>query len=79
MGFIPNNTRQHMASSPFKPAMLERKVYNNFDITFFSVSTFAKPSCDNVLQPESGGGEGCNTLSHLALANDNTRKIYDYN
>ena len=41
--------------------MLERKVYNNDDITFFSgiltfakpsfaKPSFAKPSCDNVLQ-----------------------------
>ena len=43
--------------------MLERKVYNNDDITFF-----AKPECDNVLLPEPRSGEGCNTLSHSGLA-----------
>ena len=30
--------------------MLGRKVYNNDDITFFSVLMIAKPECDNVLQ-----------------------------
>ena len=25
---------------------------------------FAKPECDNVLQPEPRSDEGCNTLSH---------------
>ena len=49
-GFIPINTRQQRASLPFKPSVLEKNVYNNDNITFFSVSTFAKPSCDNVLQ-----------------------------
>ena len=46
-GFIPINTWQHRASLPFKPGVLERKVYNNDDITFFSILMFAKPSCDN--------------------------------
>ena len=51
-GFIPINTQQQRASLPFKPCVLESKVYNNDHITFFSVLlTFAKPSCDNVLQP----------------------------
>ena len=49
--------------------MLERKVYNNDDITFF-----AKPECDNVLLPEPRSGEGCNTLSHSGLANVIIRK-----
>ena len=51
-GFIPINTRQQRASLPFKPGVMERTVYNNDDKTFFSVLTFAKPECDNVLQPE---------------------------
>ena len=44
-GFIPINTWQQRASLPFKPGgdVLERKVYNNDDITFFSVKMFAKP------------------------------------
>ena len=50
-GFILINTLKQMASLPFSPGMLERKVYNNDDIIFFSVLTFAKPECDNVLQP----------------------------
>ena len=49
-GFIPINTQQQRASLSFKPGVLERKVYNNDNITFFSVITFSKPSCDNVLQ-----------------------------
>ena len=38
-GFITINKRQQRASLPFKPSgdVLERKVYNNDDITFFSV------------------------------------------
>ena len=43
-GYIPINTRQQRASLPFKPGVLERKVYD--DITFFIVLTFAKLSCD---------------------------------
>ena len=50
-GFIPINTRQQRASLPFKPGVLERKVYNNYDIIFFSILMFAKPECD-MLQPE---------------------------
>ena len=50
MGLIPINTRQQRASLPFKPGVLERKEYNNDDKTFFSILTFAKPECDNVLQ-----------------------------
>ena len=33
------------------------------------VLTFAKPECDNVLQPYASRGEGCNTLLHEGLAN----------
>ena len=40
----------------------------------FRILTFAKPECDNVLQPEPRSGEGCNTLSHEGLANVNIRK-----
>ena len=40
----------------------------------FRVLTFAKPECDNVLQPEPRSGEGCNTLSHEGLANVDIRK-----
>ena len=50
-GLIPINAWQQRASLPFKPSVLERKIYNNDDKTFFSIKTFAKPSCDNVLQP----------------------------
>ena len=50
MDFIPINTRQQRASLPFKPGVLERKVYNNDDKTFFSILKFAEPECDNVLQ-----------------------------
>ena len=71
MGFIPINTWQQRASLPFKRGVLERKVYNNDDKTFFSVLTFVKPLCDNVLQPKPGRGECCNT-SNKGLANVNT-------
>ena len=40
----------------------------------FRVSTFAKPECDNVLQPDPRSGEGCNTLLHEGFANVDTRK-----
>ena len=40
----------------------------------FRILTFAKPECDNVLQPEPRSGEGCNTLSHEGLAHVNIRK-----
>ena len=50
VGFIPINTLHQRTSLTFKPIMLERKVYNNDDITFFPILMFAKPSCDNVLQ-----------------------------
>ena len=67
-GFIPINTGQQRASLPFKPGVLERKVYDNdgiiFFIIFFSVLTFAKTSCYNVLQPAPLCSTGCNTLSH---------------
>ena len=62
-GFIPINTQQQRASLPFNPGVLERKVYNNDDITFFSVLTFAKLR-----------GWGCNTVSHSGLANINTQE-----
>ena len=59
--------------------MLERKVYNNDDITFFlRILTFAKPECDNVLQPSPLRGSSCNTLSHSGLANVNIRKRMFY-
>ena len=51
VGFIPIKTWQQKASLPFKPSVLESKLYNNDDKIFFSVLTFAKPLCDNVLQP----------------------------
>ena len=41
--FMPINTRQQRASLPFKPGVLERKVYNDADITFFFILMFAKP------------------------------------
>ena len=47
-------------SLPFQPGVLERKVNNNDDITFFSILTFAKLSCDNVLQPSLLCCSGCN-------------------
>ena len=58
MVFIPINTRQQRASLPFKPGVVEMKV------TFFSILTFAKPPCNNVLQPEQRSGSDCITLSH---------------
>ena len=33
----------------FKPSVLERKVNNNDNLSFFSVLMFAKPDCDNVM------------------------------
>ena len=66
-GFIPVNAQQQRASLPFKPGVLERKVYNNDDITFFSILTFVK-------RP----GSGCNILSHFGKANINTLKIMFY-
>ena len=50
-GVIPINLQQQRALLPFKPCVLEMKVYNNDDITFFSVLTFVMRSCDNMLQP----------------------------
>ena len=35
---------------------------------------FAKPECDNVLQPDPRSGEGCNTLLHKGFANADTWK-----
>ena len=38
---------------------------------------FAKPECDNVLQPDPRSGEDCNTLSHgLANVNMGKRMLY---
>ena len=34
------------------------------------VSTFAKPECDNVLQPDSGISEGCSTLLDESFAKE---------
>ena len=59
--------------------MLERKVYNNDEITFFfRILTLARPSCDNALQPSPLRGSGCNTLSHSGLADVNIRKRMFY-
>ena len=67
MCFISINIWQQRDSLPFKPDVLEMKAYNNDNITLFSVLMFAKPKCDNVLQP-SIHGSFCNTLSHSGLA-----------
>ena len=49
-------------------------MYINKRITHsFPCINFAKPLCDNVLQPEPRSSEGCNT-SHSGLANVNTEK-----
>ena len=40
----------------------------------FHVSKFAKPECDNVLQPVPQSGAGCNTLSHEVFTKVNTEK-----
>ena len=79
-GFDPINTWQQRASLPFKPGVVERKihVYNNDDKTFFSILTFAKPSCDNVLQPTLLRVSACNSLSHSGLATVNIRKRIFY-
>ena len=60
-GFIPMNTWQQSAKLLFKRGVLERKVYNNDKLKFFSVLTFAKPSFDNVLQPEQHCRSGYST------------------
>ena len=39
-------------------------LYNKRIKHFFLVLTFAKPKCDNVLQPDPRSGEGCNTFLH---------------
>ena len=44
----------------------------------FCVLAFAKPKCDNVLQPEPLRGSSCNTLSHSGLASVNRWKIMFY-
>ena len=78
VGFISINSRQQRASLPFKPDMLERKVYTNDDITFLFALMSTKPECD-VLQPEPLlSGSGCNTLSRSGLANVNTGKRMFY-
>ena len=69
VGFIPINSWQQRASLSFKPDVLERKVNNNDNITFFSAVTFAV-----ALQPKQLSSEGCNTLSHEGLANVTTHK-----
>ena len=66
-GFISINALQQRASLSFKPGVLERKVYNNDEKTFFSVLTFAKPSCYNVVQPLPLQNWGYNTLSHSTV------------
>ena len=78
VGIIPIKTLQQRDSLPFNPNVLERNVFKNDDITFFSILTFAKPSCDNVLQPSPLPNPGCKTLSHSSLANVNTRKRMFY-
>ena len=63
-----------------KPDVLERKVlvYNNNNITFFSVLTFVcQALCDIVLQPSALRGSGCITLL-WSLANVNTWKRMFY-
>ena len=47
-------------------------LFNKLKNILFRVLTLAKLECDNVLQPEQRSREGCNTLSHEALANINT-------
>ena len=50
-GFIPINTWLQRASLPFKPGVLERKVYSyiNDDKTLFSVLRFADSECDKLI------------------------------
>ena len=43
-GFISIHTRQQKVSFLFKPGVLERKVCNSDDITFFSVLSLSLPS-----------------------------------
>ena len=74
-GFIPINTQHQRASLPFKPGVLEREVYNNKDIPFFSVLMIAKPLCNNVLQPKRLCSSVCNTLSHSGSANVNKKVL----
>ena len=82
MGFIPINTRQQRASLPFRPGqghclqvkMASLSAMEDITMTIyilFRVLTFAKPNCDNVLQPSPLRGSGCNTLSHSGLVNVN--------
>ena len=52
--------------------LLERKVYNNEDITFLSVY-YRLPSPHLIMC-----GSDCNTLSHKGLANVSTRKRMFY-
>ena len=63
--------------SPVGRLMAIEKSVSNYNI-LFRILTFAKPSCDNVLQPSPLRGSGCNTLSHWGLANVNIRKKMFY-
>ena len=76
-GFIPINTQQQRASLSFKSGVLEKKVYNNDNITFFSVIMFSKPLCDNVLQRTQLCGSCFNT-SHSSWAKVDTWKRMFY-
>ena len=68
VGFIPINTRQQRASLPFKPRVLERKVYNNDDKSFFfRIFTFTMPECDNVLHPEPLAKPKCDSVLQLTV------------
>ena len=79
MGLEPSaNYFETLFCECIETLLLARKVNNNDDIIFFRVSTFAKPSCNNVLQPSSLRGSGCNTLPHSGLANVETRKRMFY-
>ena len=62
--------RLHCCLGSFKAFPARIRGYN----ILFRVLTFAKPECDNFLQPEPRSGGGCNTLSHEGLANVNTEK-----
>ena len=68
-GFIPINTQQQRASLPFKPGVLERKVCNNDNITTFFISTFAKPECDNELEPSIRAATHYHTRAWQTLIN----------
>ena len=56
---------------------LERKIYNNDDITFFSVyKRVPSPRVITVFQPSQLCGSGCNTLSHSGLKRIQKRMFY---